>query len=1051
MLFWTVGLSSLGDEVELTKVELPRLGLSFDVTGGDNANDLPRLASVDEAGWFVSDARLNGVGSQLHHVVALTNAAGDTQLIVPNCRVERVRCTDAPLCAEYIALPESVQNEAAACDGERYFLVPFHTGPRDFLKVPPNRAAYAKLLLLRVVVRDWAGAAALIEKLPMVDDDKLIPPKRGDSAWKNGGCVLTTARVSYNETVRLLREGKSADEIGLLLQLMLRTRDAEAVENAASFEGVYRTYLRGLDGIVSACQLSLDQEIALADVIPRDGAATWWTERQCALLAMRDNGGTDTAPVTWPPTATELMRAHRDGGALGELFEKRQARAELARAHVALSAERPPPLPNAPFIMVEKLAEIPTGVFFLSSSWTVDLRWRVPDILPLSPDALNNVHAATAASAGDELSMSGAALTGFELLILEYHESDADNPTASVLETSTVLFNFESQHTTQASGIIQMKTYDEPESQPLVVAFREAFRKRAGGSMVLSAEEILELTNCSADDKSLESVTNRSIYDANNKAYLRMGNDKAGFDADKKEYDIDEYIKWAFAVSSLKRREYSTVVDKLRPGRAYGFRVRTLNRIGVSVASKETMPRLVTPPGQHKAIAGKRHEQWEFEKTAKILDAKSRTEMPVKSLQYLRPARPFSLDSFTPVRVPTAQLMPVLQNLFQSIGVQNDGTVQNDNGTASLRPLPMMPGVTPGPFDDAWKQATGFGLLYEMLTGGVRLGLAEALEDAAPREAEENEDSKAEENESGPFSVLPPKFAWGEHVEATENVFLKRGAGDKCVVGDRVCVLPRSLAEGTLSQRQQADPITKWTDAHTEACGDIGTVLQMLSPSFCRVQFERRVLHFSTNAVSFDLSGGTFRPAIVDAVHGDGTYRILIDGNPVELVPERSLRKISRDVVDGANEVTEHLPPLVRNQWVRAPRRVAVASSTAASGAPADQVDSEVQIEYQAAIVMDPTPNQVGFVELKFVEDFLDMDKIRFGFDQPDDEVVSREQLSKPTTAARGGGGSVVASIYKQGDKVKVAPLDENEQGQVKSTGARRKAEHVNEREAVII
>jgi hypothetical protein len=100
VLFWADGIAKLGDEVALSKVELPRLGLSFTVAGGAAGGELPRLTCTDPAGWFVSDARPSGVGTGLHHVLVLANTAGDAQLLIPNCRVERVDCGDAPLSAE---------------------------------------------------------------------------------------------------------------------------------------------------------------------------------------------------------------------------------------------------------------------------------------------------------------------------------------------------------------------------------------------------------------------------------------------------------------------------------------------------------------------------------------------------------------------------------------------------------------------------------------------------------------------------------------------------------------------------------------------------------------------------------------------------------------------------------------------------------------------------------------------------------------------------------------------------------------------------------------
>ena len=479
MLFWTDGVASLGDEVALSKVELPRLGLSFDVVASGVAADdgLPRLVCIEHAGWFVSDERPAGVGAQLHHVLLLANAAGDTQMVVPNCRVRRVMCTDAPLCTEYVTFPESVAEQAAASGGERYFLVPFHTGPSEFLQVPPHRAAYALLLLLRVVVRDWAGAAALVEKLPMVDDGNLVPSSASDpNSAREGGCVASEARSCYNETVRVLREGESSNEVSaaaivqscrqqslandktalyqvrVLLKLALRSRATDVFESSEALDRAFSAYLRGLDQMSAACQLSREQELTLADQFSDSQVIV---ERQCALRAAinaaRVQGGADGVSAATgdsllrpAPSTAKQMAAHRDGGALIALFEQRQARAELARAHAALSAEPPPPTPNAPTIKVETLDEEIQKPFWdylpCRSSWKVELQWTVPEVPALPPKSLS-AHAA--AREGDEIapaSLRGTGITGFELLILEYDADAANDPAARPRKTSVVRF-----------------------------------------------------------------------------------------------------------------------------------------------------------------------------------------------------------------------------------------------------------------------------------------------------------------------------------------------------------------------------------------------------------------------------------------------------------------------------------------------------------------------------------------------------------------------------------------------------------------------------------
>jgi hypothetical protein len=128
ILFWAEGTASLGDEVALALIELTRLGLSFALKrkGGDDA---PRLWCCEHSGWYVSWARPpRHFAAGARHVLMLTNAAGDTELLVPNCDVKRVRVTDAPLCVETLAYPETTDA------GAPYFLIPIHSSDR-FLKV----------------------------------------------------------------------------------------------------------------------------------------------------------------------------------------------------------------------------------------------------------------------------------------------------------------------------------------------------------------------------------------------------------------------------------------------------------------------------------------------------------------------------------------------------------------------------------------------------------------------------------------------------------------------------------------------------------------------------------------------------------------------------------------------------------------------------------------------------------------------------------------------------------------------------------------------------
>ena len=362
----------------------------------------------------------------------------------------------AAVSRRYVAFPESVAEQATAGDGERYFLVPLHTGPRDWLQVPRNHAAYAKLLLLRIVVRDWAGAAALVDRLPMKDDSELVPPERKPEMYSGGACVTDAARRSYSEAVGYLKSGgKSADEMGLLLRLALRAREKDSIGDNSGLSAVYDTYVSGLDQMCAACQLSLEQELQLAQVFPEVSAVE---RRRAALLAVREgasaaaaaNGSSSSSASA---SAAELMQAHRDGGSLVELFESRQARAELVRAHVALCALRPPPMPDAPIIIIDGMKEEKDPSTYgkpLTSSWQLRLECRMPPVRPLSLTALgggggggsafgramSGDAARNAARRGAD-TIADTEITGFEILVLEYKAEDAMNKDAVPLSATT--------------------------------------------------------------------------------------------------------------------------------------------------------------------------------------------------------------------------------------------------------------------------------------------------------------------------------------------------------------------------------------------------------------------------------------------------------------------------------------------------------------------------------------------------------------------------------------------------------------------------------------
>ena len=458
-----------------------------------------------------------------------------------------------------------------------------------------------------------------------------------------------------------------------------------------------------------------------------------------------------------------------------------------------------------------------------------------------------------------------------------------------------------------------------------------------------------------------EHPTHRSLYQATQNALFRAGNIAADFKVDKDSFSIDDYVKWALAIRTrVEPHLESQWIDKLASDSAYGFRVRALNRVGVSAASDETKLRLVTRKSDLRPDLRIHEDKDGAIRNPAVLDLATRAESPVRSLQYLRPVRPFSLEvGDGPVRIPSARLVSIAQNLFRAIGVQNDGEACG----ASLRPPPLTPKATPGYFDDAWRQATGFGLLFEMLTGRVRLGLREALNEALAREIDDDDDDDDGATDQchrhyGASRTSPPKFAAGDEVEATENIFLKAESPDETNKGDRVVVMPRSLAEAKFTSNHNMREETRWSDTHSAACDAIGNVLSS-SPEMVLLQFDHiiRPLWFPKKAVTFDLSAGTFRRAVVDAVHGDGTYRLLVDGTPIDLVPERSIRPHERADDDNDATKTDRQTPLVCSQRVRVLRPKVTAPPTSTTFAPsggavAADVDT-VEIVPALAIVME--------------------------------------------------------------------------------------------------
>ena len=121
--------------------------------------------------------------------------------------------------------------------------------------------------------------------------------------------------------------------------------------------------------------------------------------------------------------------------------------------------------------------------------------------------------------------------------------------------------------------------------------------------------------------------------------------------------------------------------------------------------------------------------------------AQSLYEVPCRELQYLRPDRPFALRRDTdvakePQMVRPDRVLATMQGLFAACGVGVPSTDKLNDQKFVGNPRDGSGAWGSGAFAGARAQAMGFGLAFDIATGGVRLGLAKAIAEASLKSGE---------------------------------------------------------------------------------------------------------------------------------------------------------------------------------------------------------------------------------------------------------------------------------------------------------------------------
>jgi hypothetical protein len=155
--------AELGDEVEISVIELPRLQLRFRCRNH-------RLYSLDHDGLFLAeamDASVAKLTEHIPHALVLESNSGQRQVLVPSYELKRVSIGSCPLNSELVLTSSSPEeperwHESDWCKNtaSRFWMYPVHVSG-SYLTTPSLSAALY-LVLIMLMRRQYAEASRLL-------------------------------------------------------------------------------------------------------------------------------------------------------------------------------------------------------------------------------------------------------------------------------------------------------------------------------------------------------------------------------------------------------------------------------------------------------------------------------------------------------------------------------------------------------------------------------------------------------------------------------------------------------------------------------------------------------------------------------------------------------------------------------------------------------------------------------------------------------------------------------------------------------------------------
>ena len=267
-----------GMNVSIDVIELPRLQLSF-VARREPGTSHTRLYSQDHNGMFVSNMRDKAVLKLLDglpHSILLENNDGDLAILLPTCRVRRLRNRNEPYSSELLFVRRD--HKWWSAQRVRSFLFPVHLSLTFMFTPSLSSALY--LLLLRFLNRQYADVFQLADSCV------------SDSA-------LTVEESQILGEMHLVCDDTTPDAHACRLKLSLVTADSSMP--ALPWDALHelRAYLKKRVLVSAACRLSGYEEYSLLmGLQSRLHQYPWLFNRMNYLGAILNGQG--IAPVMLP-------------------------------------------------------------------------------------------------------------------------------------------------------------------------------------------------------------------------------------------------------------------------------------------------------------------------------------------------------------------------------------------------------------------------------------------------------------------------------------------------------------------------------------------------------------------------------------------------------------------------------------------------------------------------------------------------------------------------------------------------------------------------------